>query len=446
MSINRYLMAKKLSGIEYWALRLYSCLVWLLQPWLRKKLSRRAKREQEYGLLVEERFGHYRDASSFGWVWVHAVSLGETRAAALLIDQLRALRPGMSLLLTHSTATGWAAGKSVVRPGDRQVWLPWDTRHATKYFLEHFRPVVGILFETEVWPNLVHSCAQQRTPLLLVNARLNASSFESANRLRWLSGPAYANLTAVFAQSAADAERFEQLGATVKGVLGNIKFDAQPAVDQLLQGREWRRLFGRPVLALISSREGEEAAFIAALLAHKTSRKHAGSDGDLVQILVVPRHPQRVDDVARLFDSAGFSVSRRTHWKSHPTRADVWLGDSMGELALYYSMCDVALLGGSFERFGGQNLIEAAACVCPLVMGPHTYNFSEAAEWAERSGAARRVADMTSGVTTALEWMHQPGALTEAQGKCLNFALAHQGASQKTALGILAVLADAPAS
>jgi len=436
-------MARTLNTLERLVLLAYSCLVWLIQPLVRRKLARRARQESDYGIQVESRFGQYPDSPSAGWVWVHAVSLGETRAAELLIAQLRGLRPTMSLLLSHSTATGWAAGKAILKAGDRQVWLPWDTRDATSRFLKHFRPCLGVLIETEVWPNLVQSCVEQHVPLLLVNARLNESSFASAQRLRLLSRPAYRNLTTVLAQSASDAKRLEQLGANVGGVLGNIKFDAHPAADQLLTGRAWRELFGSPVLALVSSRDGEEATLIEAVLARKASKAAAGAGGGGLQILVVPRHPQRVEEIAKLFLHAGLSVSRRTEWKDQPAPADIWLGDSMGELALYYAMCDVALLGGSFERFGGQNLIEAAACGCPLIMGPHTYNFAQAAEWAEQAGAARRVTDMASGFDAALEWIDQPVLLTKAKTNCLTFAHAHQGASAKTASAVLNVLSDA---
>jgi len=436
-------MARNLNLLERLLLLAYSCLVWLIQPLVRRKLARRARQEANYGIQVESRFGHYQDAPGTGWIWVHAVSLGETRAAELLIAQLRALRPTMSLLLSHSTATGWAAGKTILKDGDRQVWLPWDTRDATSRFLRHFRPCLGVLMETEVWPNLVQSCVKQHVPLLLVNARLNESSFASAQRLRWLSRPAYANLTKVLAQTAIDAKRLEQLGANVFGVLGNIKFDAQPSADQLSIGREWRRSFGHTVLALVSSRDGEEAALIEAVLALKAGKGTVGANGGGVQILVVPRHPQRVTEIAQLFLDAGFSVSRRTEWKDQPTPADIWLGDSMGELALYYAMCDVALLGGSFERFGGQNLIEAAACGCPLIMGPHTYNFAQAADWAEQAGAARRVTNMVAGVDAALEWIDQPAVLAQAKTHCLTFAQGHQGASAKTASAVLDVLSDA---
>lgn len=437
-------LANRLTRRERLALWLYCAVVWLIQPLVRRKLLRRARQEPEYGRRIEERFGRYSGAPSAGWWWVHAVSLGETRAAAPLIAQLRSLQPGMQLLLTHSTASGWAAGGAVLAPGDRQVWFPWDTPAAVDSFLAHFKPRVGLLLETEVWPNLVQACARHGMPLFLVNARLNRDSYAAADRLRWLAGPAYRALAGAFAQSRADANHLAALGAPVGGVMGNVKFDAQPVPDQLLAGRAWRMATGRPVLLLVSSREGEEAALIAALSARRSTPDQPDQPSSAqrcYQIMVVPRHPQRVSAVAGLFRAAGFSVSRRSGWIDKPHPADVWLGDSLGELSLYYALSDVALLGGSFARFGGQNLIEAAACGCPLVMGPHTFNFADAAQWAQQAGAAARAPDMYSGVDVALRWIDQPDQLEIARRCCLEFALAHQGASSNTADALLGRLA-----
>ena len=434
-------MANKLNRRERFALCLYCAVVWLIQPLVRRKLLRRAKQEPEYGLRIQERFGRYSDAPSAGWLWVHAVSLGETRAASLLIAELRSQQPGMKLLLTHGTASGWDAGRAILAPGDRQIWFPWDTPGAAGRFLAHFKPRVGLMLETEVWPNMVQACARHRVPLFLVNARLNRDSCAAANRLRWLSAPAYRSMAGAFAQSSADANNLATLGARVHGVLGNIKFDAQPVPEQLLAGRAWRRQIGRPVLMLASSRDGEEAALIAALSALRSAPGHRPGLEPQYQIMVVPRHPQRVPEVARLFGAAGFSVSRRSEWLDKPHPADVWLGDTMGELTFYYAISDVALLGGSFERFGGQNLIESAACGCPLVMGPHTFNFTEAAKWAQDAGAARRAPDMRLGLALALGWIDQKDGLEIARARCLEYAFAHQGASRKTAAAVLALLA-----
>ena len=252
---------------------LYSLVTWCAQPLLRRKLRRRAVAEPGYAHAVGERFGHYPPPIDSlvspsvsdplgGFVWVHAVSLGETRAAAILLVALRARFAGMRLLLTHSTATGRAEGEKLLQPGDVQVWLPWDTPGAVTRFLRKFRPVVGILMETEVWPNLVAACQQRGVPLVLANARFNEKSLRKAQRLQWLARPAYAGLAAVWAQTEDDAARLRAIGAPVRGVLGNLKFDVVPDAAQLAQGRAWRASTGRPVVLLASSREGEEAMWL----------------------------------------------------------------------------------------------------------------------------------------------------------------------------------------
>ena len=376
---------------------LYSLLMWLSLPLLRRKLKRRGELEPGYQQHIEERFGRYAPEAgqvNGGYLWVHAVSLGETRAAAALIGRLRERLPDMRLLLTHSTATGRAEGVTLLRPGDHQVWLPWDTPGAVRRFLSRFKPRLGVLMETEIWPNLCAACAEQGVPLVLVNARLSEKSLQQTRRLAWLARPAYRALTAVWAQTADDANRLTSMGAPVKAAFGNLKFDASPNADKLAQGRAWRATQAKPVLMLAVSREGEEAALLDLLTAAPTDGQACGADA--VQWLIVPRHPQRFAEVAALIQRHGFTVSRRSEWPARgpsdaPTQPrTVWLGDSLAEMALYYGLADVALLGGSFEPLGGQNLIEAAACACPVVMGPHTFNFAQAAELAAAAGAAQR--------------------------------------------------------
>ncbi|AMO24265.1 3-deoxy-D-manno-octulosonic acid transferase [Ramlibacter solisilvae] len=407
---------------------LYTLAVIGAQPLLRRKLRRRGAAEPGYLQHVDERFGRYEDGAEPGALWIHAVSLGETRAAAILIAQLRALQPGIRILLTHGTATGRAEGERLLRDGDRQAWLPWDTPKAVRAFLNHFRPSAGVLMETEVWPNLVAVCRQRGVPLALANARLSQKSLAQARQLAFLSRPAYSSLTAVWAQTEGDARRLTRAGATVQGVFGNLKFDATPDAQQLAQGRRWREGLHRPVVMFASSREGEEAEFF------RLAQAMRGSDA---QWLVVPRHPQRFAEVAALAASQGLSVSRRSAWGEAPARADVWIGDSLGEMALYYGLADVALLGGSFEKLGGQNLIEAAACGCPVVMGPHTFNFAEASRLAEEAGAALRVASMEEGMRSAVELAGNRERHTGAVRAGLAFAEAHQGAARRTAEAIL---------
>ena len=449
---------------------LYSVVTWGAQPLLRRKLRRRARAEPGYGVAIGERFGRYpapidslmmhSSSDPLGrFVWIHAVSLGETRAAAILLAALRERLPGMRLLLTHGTATGRAEGEKLLLPGDVQVWQPWDTPGAVARFLRKFRPAIGILMETEVWPNLVAGCRKRGVPLVLANARLNAKSLRNAQRLAALARPAYSNLAAVWAQTEDDAQRLRAIGARVAGVFGNLKFDVVPDAAQLAQGRSWRAQAQRPVVMLASSREGEEALWLenlksktasarfqlaqAAINSEAPPAEPAARTVQPVQWLVVPRHPQRFDEVHQLLLQAGLTVSRRSTWTGAPDAADVWLGDSLGEMALYYGLAHVAMLGGSFAPLGGQNLIEAAACGCPVVLGPHTFNFAEAAELACAAGAAQRVENLGEGMAAACALMADGARLAQACEQAATFAQSHRGGAQATAREVAELLGAA---
>ena len=439
-----------------WALRLYALLMWLAQPLLRRKLARRGLQEPGYTEATEERFGRYTQAAETAstLVWVHAVSLGETRTAALLLKALRAEHPGLRLLLTHGTATGRTEGRALLRPGDIQVWQPWDSQAVVQRFFTHFKPRLGLLMETEIWPLTIASAQRHAVPLLLVNARLSEKSLRQALRLSPLSVPAYRALSQVLTQTNDDGQRFRRLGMTPISVHGNLKFDATPDAQQQATGKAWRAALGRPVVMFASSRDGEEADFfqhISALQPPNTAKLASDAAGPAFYVLVVPRHPQRFDEVQWLAEQHGLSVSRRSCWAAGPlsggaVHADVLLGDSLGEMALYYAMSDAALLGGSFAPLGGQNLIEAAACACPVVMGPHTFNFLEAAEQAQASGAALRVPDLQRGVQAALALVNNPTAQASAAAAGLVFADRHRGATAKTVAAILPFLASDPVS
>ena len=453
-------------------LAFYSTLMWCAQPFLRRKLARRGQAEPGYLAHVEERFGYYTQPPSQAlaqdqrFVWVHAVSLGETRVASVLIEALRKRMPDMTLLLTHGTATGRAEGQRLLRPGDVQVWQVWDTPAAVQRFITHFQPRIGILLETELYPNMAAICAKQGIPLVMANARLSEKTYAATSKLAWLARPAYQSLTAVWAQSAADALRFEALGAPVQGVFGNIKFDASVDPEQLAQGRAWRTKLPRPVLMFASSREGEEQQLLSYLQNNSLNMPLAGVNIDEyaiknvalsaramlqtntpVQWLIVPRHPQRFDQVADAIRAQGFTVSRRSAWSSEGpdsavlrTAQTIWLGDSLGEMPLYYGLSDVALLGGSFEPLGGQNLIEAAACACPVVMGPSTFNFAEAAQLAVQAGAAVQCDSLPLAVQAAEALLEAPNRGDGARQAAVAFAAAHQGAADKTAAVVQALL------
>jgi 3-deoxy-D-manno-octulosonic-acid transferase len=411
----------------------YTTLLRLLTPAYLLRLWWRGRREPLYRQALAERLGWGYCAARPGALWLHAVSLGETRAATALVDALRTQRPGLRLLLTHGTATGREAGAALLREGDAQTWLPWDTPGAVRRFLRHHRPAAGVLLETEIWPNLLHAAAAQQVPMVLANARLSQKSRDKGERIGALVRPVAGTLAAVLAQTEADALRLRSFGASRVMVCGNLKFDVSPNPELLARGLQWRQLLARPVVLAAVTREGEEMPLLQCW---------SVLDAPRPLLLLVPRHPQRFDAVADMAADFGFRLQRRSGWSALPPtealQADVWLGDSMGEMPLYYAASDVALLGGSFGRYGGQNLIEAAACGCPLVMGPHTYNFSEAAELSLAAGAALRVAGIEEGVARAVALARNP-ARDEWVQRAFAFAGAHRGAAEHMAREVLAV-------
>lgn len=417
--------------IAFWC---YGVLTRLLQRPLRRRLAKRATQEPLYGQHVSERFGFYGDVPpGEGYVWVHAVSLGETRAAAILLPALRQAWPGMRLLLTHGTATGRLQGRGLLQPGDVQVWFPWDTPDATRRFLCHFQPKVGLLIETEVWPQLVYASSQAGVPLCLVNARMSEKSYRRARQWAWLSKPAYGGLHVVLAQSQGDAARLRNLGCRDVRVTGNLKFDAQVPHQARELAALWQpAMTGRLVVMLASTREEEEAMWLQALQADSDRWNRLNDSG--VLWLLVPRHPQRFDEVHGMLQSAGLRCVRRSTWMENQLQpaslqhVDVVLGDSLGEMSAYYLVSRVALLGGSFAPLGGQNLIEAAACGCPVVMGPFTFNFAEAATLALKVGAATQAQDMQAALDEVCRSLVAPGKLEHSQTAAREMLRQGQGA------------------
>ena len=362
---------------------LYGIALWLALPWIFFRLLWRGRTERLYRSDIAQRFGRHPSRVSRPVIWIHAVSLGEIRAAQALIAQLRVRFPVHEILLTHMTATGRGAALDVPAEAVTRAWLPYDYPFAVRAFLRHFRPSLGVLIETEVWFNLVEECARQRVPLLLANARMSVRSEAGYLRLGGMTQTAFAALSAVGAQSESDAERLRRLGARNVVVTGNMKFDL--ASDMAIQAvvSLVRHCAGdRPVVLAASTREGEERLIVDALL---------GGPAIDALIVIVPRHPQRFAEVARLLETLGVTFARRS--EEAPTESvSVLLGDSLGELPSYYASADIAFVGGSLVPQGGQNLIEACAAGVPVLIGPHTFNFSLASENAVAAAAAERVA------------------------------------------------------
>jgi 3-deoxy-D-manno-octulosonic-acid transferase len=410
-------------------LRLYSLLWWVVLPVALLRLWWRGLREPGYRRHIGERLGFYAQSAEGPLIWLHAVSVGETRAAEPLIRALLDNYPDHRVLLTHMTATGRATGKSLFgsEPRVLQAWLPYDTSSMTRRFLLHFRPRVGILMETEVWPALIAACSDASVPIALVNARLSERSLRRAQRFESLLRRAASTLTAVGAQTQADAERLRAMGAGNVVVTGNLKFDVSLPQAMRDAGQILRVQMGaRPVLLCASTREGEEALLLDAYL-----RTTLPSD---LLLLMVPRHPQRFAEVIRLFEEQGLRVARKSQLRGAavPADAQVLVGDTMGEMVAYYSACDLAFIGGSLLPMGGQNLIEACACGKPVLLGPHTFNFAEASELAIASGAALRVQDARQLFGSAFDLLAEPGQRTRMAEAALAFADSQKGATQRS--------------
>jgi 3-deoxy-D-manno-octulosonic-acid transferase len=394
---------------------LYTLLLRLALPLFLLRLWWRGRREPGYRDSVLERLGTYETDVKPKMVWIHAVSVGEARAAAPLVRALQELLPDHGVLVTCTTAAGRETVKQVYGESVFAAYLPYDYPRAIQGFLEHFRPRLGVLMETEVWPNLLAVCADNRVPVLLANARMSERSARGYRALRALSGPAFRSLAAVCAQSAADAERLAALGARAIEVTGNLKFDVEPVHSQLEAGRAWRVSLGRPVLLLASTREGEEK-----LLLDRIPRGHSR-----LLVLVVPRHPQRFDEVA------GLAQGRRSRSDPVTDEVKVFLGDTMGEMSFYYGACDVAVVGGSFVPVGGQNLIEALAAGAPVVIGPSTYNFAQATQLALEAGAALQAADAGAGIGAAMRLLGDEAKKDAMSAAGRRLCEAHRGATAR---------------
>ena len=394
---------------------LYTALLRLALPLILLRLWWRGRREPGYRAGVPERFGHYELDAPPKLLWVHAVSVGEARAAAPLVRALTQALPDHHVLVTCTTAAGRETLKQVYGETVLAAYLPYDFPESVQSFLEHFRPRLGVLMETEIWPNLLAGCAQNGVPVLLANARMSEKSARGYAFWSALTRPAFAVLAAVCAQSPADAERLRALGARDVDVTGNLKFDVHPDPAQLAAGRAWRAALGRPVLLLASTREGEEKLLLDALPA---------SDGKLL-VVVVPRHPQRFEELAQRVPS------RRTRTEMPGPGDRVHLGDTMGEMPFYYAACDVAVIGGSFVPLGGQNLIEALAVGAPVVVGPSMFNFAEATRLAVKAGAALQASHAGAAIRAALDLLADRSRRERMGEAGKKLCEAHRGATER---------------
>jgi 3-deoxy-D-manno-octulosonic-acid transferase len=429
----------------------YRALWWLVAPLAVLRLLIRSRRERGYREHIGERFGFgpVRRADDLApLIWVHAVSVGETRAAQPLIEALQQAHPDARILLTHMTPSGRATGVELY--GDRisRSYLPYDSPSLVRRFLRAWRPSLGIVMETEVWPTLIDECKRADIPLVLTNARMSARSFKRAAKFGHATREVFGGFTRVLAQTQSDADRLSALGARNVTVLGNLKFDMAAPPELYARGHAWRAAIGeRPVWVAASTREGEEALVLQAFTTLRTRIPDA-------LLILVPRHPQRFDEVAGLIDAAAQSYVRRSAWAGRaaaagsgidaapalPLDVNVLLGDSMGELSAYYAASDLAFIGGSLLPLGGQNLIEACAAGVPVLIGPHTFNFTQATNDAIAEGAALRVSDPAALARDLRELFTDKPRRLAMSAAASAFAAKHRGATARTVAVLGALL------
>ncbi len=402
---------------------IYRALLWLALPFIPLRLLLRGFKERGYWRNVPERFGYCRPMSGRP-VWIHAVSVGEARAAAPLVERYLAQSPAPPVLITCMTPAGRATLEQSFGDKVSVCYLPYDYPSMVRRFLGRMGPRQGLIMETELWPHLVREAGRAGVSLFLVNARLSKQSASDYQRMAKLTHSVLQGFAGVAAQTREDAGRLRELGAANVVVTGNLKFDLEPPADQLELGMVMRQLAGaRPVWLAASTRVGEEKLILDAFC--KTAAAN-------VLLVLVPRHPQRFDEVAGLARERGLSLQRRSENAAVQAGTRVWLGDSLGEMFAYYAMADCALIGGSLLPYGGQNLIEACAVGCPALLGPHTENFKQAAEDAISRGAALRVANAGEWAAQAALLM-QDGPARQRMGEAGRvFAAAHGGAAQRT--------------
>jgi len=405
---------------------LYSLLLYLLIPVALARLAWRGLRNRGYWHRWAERFGFVQRLAG-PVIWVHAVSVGEVRASAPLVKALQRDYPEQRILVTTMTPTGSATVRALFGDSVAHRYVPYDLPDAVHRFLNRTRPRLALIMETELWPNLFHQCHQRDIPLILANVRLSEKSARGYRRFAGLMRTTLANVTRVGAQAESDAERLRTLGATQVEVTGSIKFDMDVPAELAAQAATLRSGFGaRPVWVAASTRDGEEEQVLAAFALLREQFP------DLLLVLV-PRHPERFDTVAKLCHQRGFRVERRSA-RRDGVAADtaILLGDTMGELLLFHAVADVSYIGGSLVPLGGQNLLEAVAVGTPVVFGPHMYNFSDISRMALERGAGRQVQNAAELANAVAGYLENPGTRRAAGEAGQRMVTENRGALAKT--------------
>jgi len=417
---------------------IYTSLLYALLPLALLRLYWRGRRDPGHRQRWRERLGWIASLPEPGCLWIHAVSVGEVRAALPLIRTLLACYPEQRLLVTTTTLTGSRQVREALGNRVLHVYAPYDLPSAVQRFLHHTRPRIAVIMETELWPNLLRQCAATGIPVLVANARLSERSARGYARIRPLTASLLRDVTLIAAQAEADAERFRALGAPRVEVVGNLKYDLQLPDNLLEQGRALRRERlgeNRPVWIAASTHADEDEQIL------ETFTQLRVRWPDLL-LLLVPRHPERFDGVAALCQQRSFNVVRRSDQQPCRPETAVFLGDSMGELLRFYAAADLAFVGGSLVPTGGHNVLEPALLGLPVLFGPHMFNFTEASQRLLDAQAAVQVANAAELAAAVDQWLAEPASRRNAGQRGQAVVERHRGALVALVKRIEALLVD----
>jgi 3-deoxy-D-manno-octulosonic-acid transferase len=410
---------------------LYSLLMTLAVPFAVVAFKHRSRKIPGYREFMAERLGYYTIQCK-GCVWVHAVSVGEVRAAQPLVEALLK-QQSAPLLITTMTPTGRATARELFGQRVTHATLCWDTAPAMRRFFAHFAPRIGIIMETEIWPNLMRTAEHTGVPMVLANARLSAKSLAKSQRVDALARPAYKRFAKVLAQSPADAERIKRMGARDVQVAGSIKFDVKLDAAQLARGQQARANHAGITVLLASTRDGEEAMLLQSVAPMV-------QEDACLSLMVVPRRPQRFEEVAALLTQHALPFARKSQGGKLDAQHRVLLGDTMGEMAYYYGCADIAVVGGGWLPHGGSNHIEACAAGCATLVGPHMFNFADALQKAIDAGAVVQLQGATQLLVSLRELVDDAERRTHLSLAAQAFSKQHGGAAQRMVEAILPLI------
>lgn len=411
---------------------LYQFLLLCAAPLIRYYLRKRARKNAAYLEHWAERFGEPLSQAVRGAIWIHAVSVGETRAAQPLIEALQQKFPDTPLLITQMTPTGRVTAEQLY-PQAQCRYLPYDRRDWVRQFVREHQPKFGVLMETEIWPNLIQECAKQGVPLFLANARLSEKSLRGYLRIASLIRPALAKLTACFAQTQADARRLASLGAPMPQVLGNTKYDITPPESAQILAQQFRHWVGERAVVVAASTRYHNQEDEAEMILRAWQQYDNPSNALLV---IVPRHPERFQAAYDVAVQLGLRVQKRSEKQMVKPETQIWIGDSMGEMFAYYQCADIAFVGGSLVDTGCQNIIEPMSCGKPVLFGYSIYNFQAACEGALQASAAQQVQNVEEWLHRVHTWLMQPETCAQYAQAAQDFVQQHQGASLRIAEAI----------